>query len=289
MKRTVKLIVICSAIFFVSCEDKTEYDKFKQLFSEKINLQGTILSHDDNLLGNPTDLRVLDSLLIFLDPGSDTHLIAVNKNCPDTAYHLLPKGKGAYEYGLVRGIEIDHIGNICFFDDNSNNYIETPVTLKKSNIPPVYTVNLKFDFGKILNVTRFGDKLFSTGIFNREKRFVVCENQKDNEISKTYLIGEYPKDSYSNIPNLKRGMAYQTRLRKNEANHVIVAYNLMAGEIKFFDFDNDSIVLKKDFVFNLPKYTPESVGISVTFVSSHSSVSNLVNSFGIFEISVFPQ
>ena len=135
MKKTV--IVICIIIFVMSCRDKTEFDRFEQMFSKNIKLKGEILPHADDLLGNPSDIRVSDSLLIFLDPISDTHLIAVNKNHPDSAFRFLPKGRGPNEYGLIRGFELDLYKNICFFDDNSNNYIETPIALNNENLSPV--------------------------------------------------------------------------------------------------------------------------------------------------------
>jgi hypothetical protein len=262
------LIILCILISAISCKEKSEFDRFKQLFSKRISLKGKILTHTDDLLGNPTDLRVSDSLLIFLDPMSNTHLVAVNKNHPESVSRFLPKGRGPNEYGLVRGFELDRYKNICFFDDISNNYIETPIALNKENVSPVFKAYIKLDFGKVLNSGRLNDKLFSTGVFDRKGRFLVSKvstSMKTDEHTERYLIGKYPQDVYSNLSNLKRGMAYQTRLRKNDETQSIVTYSLMVGELNFLRLSNDSIRLIKNFVFSLPKYTPDPNGIAVTF------------------------
>jgi len=249
-----KIILFILLILLISCSKSDQIKKFTDRFEQKINLRSMTLAHDKNLLGNPTDIKIIDSMLLFLDPDGQYHIKAVNIHHPDRSYPFLVKGRGPNEFGSIRSINVNQRNEVCFFDDNTLTYYEIPFKIDDKVIVPSAQKKLSLDFGRVIFTAGLNGINISTGVFKKDGRFLLSDESKEDRGT---LIGEYPLDQFPGSSNLVKGMAYQTFMRIGRNDHLMVAYCFRAGCITFFNFTNKKITIRNNYSFYLPDYSPD--------------------------------
>ena len=250
-------------VIVVSCGKDNQLEKFAKKFDQKISLKSILLNHNNDLLGDPTDIKIIDTTLLFLDPDGQYHMKAVNINNPDQFSRFLIKGRGPDEFGSIRSINVNNKNEVCFLDDNTLTYFEIPFISTDKPVSPSYQKKMSIDFGRIIFSTELNHVNISTGVFKDKGRFLIGHGSGED---KKRLIGQYPVDNLPESSNFIKGMAYQTFLRSGKDNNLVIAYCLNAGCITFLNFVNNGYRIKKEFMFYVPEYTPDTdQGLSVKF------------------------
>jgi hypothetical protein len=247
-----KIIPIICLIIIASCSKDNQIEKFANTFKQKIKLKSISLTHNNNLLGDPTDIKIIDSTLLFLDPDDQYHIKAVNINNLNKSYHFLIKGRGPNEFGSIRSINVINQNEVCFLDDNTQTYYEIPFKFTDKPVDPSFKKKLLIDFGRVIFTAGIKHTNISSGVYKNEGRFLLSN---ESEGGGNTLIGHYPTDNFPESTTIVKGMAYQTFLRSGKDDNQLIGYCFRAGCITFFDFDNNGCYIKKEHTFYTPKYS----------------------------------
>ncbi len=262
-------------MFACSCNEKSTYEKFENSFPLKQKLSSQLIEHSNDFFGNPTNLRIADSLFFVLDPDSQNFIKVFNLNNLSSVNSICKKGRGPGEYGMICRFELLESQKICFYDDMNTTYYEallkqnsdeTKVSLKKS---------LNVENGRIINTVRLNDHFVSTGLFKERGRLLISGLDSLNRYK---YDDDYPIDDHPKMSSMMKGMAYQTHFTKSVNNH-FVGYSLTSGELLFYHREEGEVVKDREYQLFEPDYSPDSsMGIAVIFSQdSYTGFLDVVN------------
>lgn len=247
--------ILLVLIIFQSCDEESIYEKFENSFPVKKELNSQIINHNKDLLGNPTKLRIADSLLFVLDPDLGYSMKIINNNNLTLVKNILKNGRGPGEYGMIPRFELLDHRKLAFNDDIKNNYYEVSIQSKQFNPEILIEKNLKIEQGRIFNTVRLGDSYVSTGIFEKKGRLLLSSV---DSIDICDFFDDYPLDDHPKMSTMNKGMAYQTHFTSCVNNH-FTGYSLTSGEIIFYAKEGGEIIKKNKYQLFTSEFESNSI------------------------------
>ena len=236
--RTIISIVLLLALY--SChQDKKPVEKI-DLMSNVVQLEGEIISQEEEILDEPSDMVYRHPYLVYISRQEDNFFKVFDPVKGKVVARLVEKGKGPQEFGQIIYIKLDETGrNIDFFDfkaksfnrldldeDDVSNSTFTKVYKGMYNYRQLLSFNNDSDF---LGIETFSKSRFvlgnSKGTYAGYKEFVVTANYV---ITDTAHIGVCYGNVPVMLPNSKR----------------VVNFMSSPGLIEVFDIENKKIEKK---------------------------------------------
>nr|WP_275110000.1 BF3164 family lipoprotein [Labilibaculum sp. DW002] len=220
------------------------------------------MGHDKDLFGDPTNLRISDSLLFVLDPDSRNFIKLISLNNLSLIKDLCLKGRGPEEYGMICRFELLEPRKIGFYDDLNTTYYEADIKSNQYNLKTTLNRNLKIEKERVANTVRVNDCFVSSGLFQNKGRLLISSM---DSIGLCEYVDDYPIDDYPKMSTMNKGMAYQTHFT-NSINGYFTGYTLASGEIFFYSKNGNGIVTENAYQLFTPNFTPNSnFGYGVVF------------------------
>ncbi|PKQ66530.1 hypothetical protein BZG01_10925 [Labilibaculum manganireducens] len=256
------MCVLFVLLMFHSCAEHSLYEQFENSFSIKRELSSQKIEHDKDLFGNPTNLRISDSLLFVLDPDSHNFIKVINLNNLSLIKNLCLKGRGPGEYGMICRFELLESQKIGFYDDLNTTYYEADIEPNHCNLKIILNRNLNIEKERIANTVRLNGFFVSSGLFQNKGRLLISAM---DSIGLCEYVDDYPIDDYPNMSSMNKGMAYQTHFT-NSINGYFTGYTLASGEIFFYSKKRNGIIKENAYQLFTPDFTPNSdFGYGVVF------------------------
>lgn len=239
-----KLLLLCgllvSQLLMISCNNKE--NQFREFYSST-ELKGKRLALD-SLLWNPTEMILLDSILIVNDHYNDQFASIISIKSGKLKKRFGIKGEGPGE--VLHPINISRNENgILLYSRPLRSVVKYSWhdLQTESTQNPVSLMKFKNSIDKVVSLT--DTTYIGIGPFDGNSRYIQVEGEGDDA---NFLEFRYPKNS-SNLPNELNYLAFQANLSlKPDKSHFIAA-SIFSEQFEVFAI-KDNRVTDKIYEFN---------------------------------------
>lgn len=221
MNKLLSLLLLLSLL--ISCSTKNEYLNSEKLnlndFKIRKNLNGNIIDFD-SLVMRPSDLLVIDSLLITIEPAEKRLFHIYNLNTKKKIANVIDRGQGPNDMIMPKFMEAnDNIISIADMATSTIYKYYISDFIKTGNPPVPFKIT---KLGEMINtdVENFNDNIVCS-TYSDEFQLSVF----DQEGNKIKDIIEYPQSTL-NYTNIEKRDAFYMNFITNQSDRIILCYYL---------------------------------------------------------------
>lgn len=223
------------AVVFVSCSVSPEYKESEIFgfddFVETKKLDGHVLEFD-SLIMHPSDIMVVDSLLLLVDSYDDKQIHLYNLNTQKKIGSRIFSGQGPKDIIEPAFVENDK-NELQLFDMVTSRLFRYDVHTFVQEETPDFLQRIKFSKRPLENVEMVDGKVYSHS-YASEKRILVFDSKSGEQLS---AIVDYPICDI-NYTDAEKRDAYYMNFASNGKDRIAVCY-AMTDLIEIYDLDGN--------------------------------------------------